>query len=116
MGPWVSLGFSMVFVVVGALLLWRTIVASERAQDAERATRRAEGRLVTLRGEIVGAISAIEALEGRVRKLTGSFYQLRRGEKPEEDPIDALPIEERNKLVREKLRAQHGLPKIGGVQ
>lgn len=114
---WMSFltGFGALYTIVCGWILWRCTAALERAQDAERACRRAEGRLTTLRGEILGAVAGVESLEARFRKLQGLFYSLKQPKTAELDnaELEKLPLEEKNALVRQQLRAQHGLPKVG---
>lgn len=107
-------GFGALYTVVCGYLLWRCNAALERCQDSERACQRAEGRLTSLRGDVLGAVASVESVDTRLRKLQGLFYAQRQKLRVDDDAeLEKLPLEEKNKLVRERLREQHGLPKVG---
>jgi hypothetical protein len=93
------------FAIIGVYCAY---VAFNAARDAEQA----EQRLVASHGRIIALEHAQDSLDAKHRKLAGRVYATERRE-PEPDPEESLPLEERNAAIRERLRAQHGLPTLG---
>lgn len=92
--------------VLGAVAAHR---AADRAAHAANTLQQSRGRLVAVE-------HAAEALDTKLRKLAGRVYASERPAKVIEGEtvdLDALPLEEKNRLIRERLRAQHGILKRG---
>lgn len=94
-------GYSLlaVIAVLGAVASHR---AADRAQHETNRVRESRSRLVALE-------HAVEALHDKFRRLAGRVYQRERPAPPPPDPADELPLEEKNALIRQRLRAEYGL-------
>lgn len=101
---------AMLFTVY-ALLAVVCSVAAVWARRAARDAAHSEQRLMQSRGRLIALEGALEALDAKHRKLAGRVYRTEQRE-PEPDPTEGLPLEEKNRLIRERLRSEHGLPKI----
>lgn len=96
-----------------ALIAVGGAVAAHRAAD--RAAHHASA-LQQSRGRLVAVEHSVEAVDTKLRKLAGRVYASERPAKVIEGEtldLDDMPLEEKNRLIRERLRAQHGILKRG---